>query len=75
PAAPNLHVAFETATRAIAARERELGHEPSLPQAYFGEQVHRKLAELEAARCAEAGRETRARPAAATAGVAESCPG
>ncbi|HET9864891.1 MAG TPA: C13 family peptidase, partial [Steroidobacteraceae bacterium] len=47
PAAPNLHVAFETATRAIAARERELGHEPSLPQAYFGEQVHRKLAELE----------------------------
>jgi hypothetical protein len=56
PRAPSLRSAFEAATRVIAARERALGHVPSLPQAYFGAQVHRKLAELETARCAGSAR-------------------
>jgi hypothetical protein len=46
PAAKSLREAFETARTAIAARER-LEHEtPSNPQAYFGPEMERKLAEV-----------------------------
>jgi hypothetical protein len=50
PAAASLRQAFETAARDIARRERAQGLKPSEPQAWFGADIERKLAELEAAR-------------------------
>jgi hypothetical protein len=46
PAAKSLREAFETAKTAIAARERREHETPSNPQAYFGSEMERKLAEL-----------------------------
>jgi len=46
PAAASLRTAFETAKRAIAARERGEHEIPSEPQAYFGAQVEAKLKDL-----------------------------
>jgi hypothetical protein len=58
PAAPTLRAAFGAASQAIARRERALGYQPSRPQAHFGAEVERKLAALEAARCAGVTRES-----------------
>ena len=50
PAAASLRQAFEIASRDIARRERAQGLKPSEPQAWFGADIERKLAEVEAAR-------------------------
>ena len=50
PAAASLHEAFDIAAADIAQRERAQGLKPSEPQAWFGADIERKLAELEAAR-------------------------
>jgi len=52
PGAATLRAAFEAAARDIAARERRESLVPSEPQAYFGESMLRKLAELERRRSA-----------------------
>jgi hypothetical protein len=44
PGASSLRHAFEQAKVLIAEREQEEGVEPSLPQAYFGEQIEKQLA-------------------------------
>ena len=55
PRAPDLRAAFEAATTDIAARERRERLVPSEPQAFFGERMERKLAELERRRAAPPG--------------------
>ena len=47
--------AFEAAKRTIAEREAEAGHRPSMPQAYVGDAIRAKLAELEARLARRAG--------------------
>jgi hypothetical protein len=46
PTAPSLREAFETAKAAIATRERREHVEASNPQAYFGDQLQKKLAAM-----------------------------
>ena len=48
PAARSLREAFDTAKAAIAARERREHVEASSPQAYFGDQLQKKLAAMSA---------------------------
>lgn len=48
PEAADLRAAFDAAAADIAARERKEGLLPSMPQAHFGTQIERKLAELTA---------------------------
>jgi hypothetical protein len=48
PEATSLRAAFESASAAIAARERSEGLEPSGPIAHFGPAIEKKLAEIEA---------------------------
>jgi hypothetical protein len=47
PQAASLRAAFESARASIGERERSEGIEPSEPQAHFGAEMERKLAELE----------------------------
>jgi hypothetical protein len=50
PRSANLREAFQIAKADIERRERKEGLKPSLPQAFFGAEIERKLEELEAAR-------------------------
>jgi hypothetical protein len=50
PGAATLRDAFSQARELIGAREQAEGLEPSDPQAFFGEAITAKLAELEPAR-------------------------
>ena len=52
PGAASLREAFDTAVADIERRERAEGLKPSRPQAHFGAEVERKLAELEMVRAA-----------------------
>jgi hypothetical protein len=46
PGSRSLRTAFDTATAAIAARERSEHVDASLPQAYFGGELEAKLASM-----------------------------
>ena len=63
PRAASLREAFDLAVAEIQRRERAEKLEPSRPQAHFGAEMERKLAELEAARMARSGDDLGPQPA------------